>query len=54
MHVLMATIDALQIPADQLVINRTTIQKLRNSNRPNQYYEYDLVDKVRKLILRIL
>lgn len=37
MHILMATIDALEISADELVLNRTSLQQLRQENRHDQF-----------------
>lgn len=53
MHILMATVDALEISTDDLVLNRTSLQRMRESNR---HYESDdakseLVDKVMTLNL---
>lgn len=39
MHILMATIGALEIPANDVVLNRTSIQDLREDNRKSQYNE---------------
>lgn len=39
MHILMATIEALEIPANDVVLNRTSIQDLREDNRKSQYNE---------------
>lgn len=48
MHILMATTEALDISADDLVLNRTTLQKIREKNRHDQFYEAksDTIDKV--------
>lgn len=48
MHLLMATIDALGISTDNLVLNRTTLQKIREQNRHDQFDEAksDTIDKV--------
>lgn len=53
MHILMAAVEALEVPADELVINRTSMQQLRSANRHNQYDDErsDFVDKVKKLNL---
>lgn len=37
MHILMATVEALGIPADNLVLNRTSLQQLRENNRHYQF-----------------
>lgn len=39
MHILMATVEALEIPADNLVLNRTSLQQLRENNRHYQFGE---------------
>lgn len=53
MHILMATVDALDIPSDDLVLNRTSLQQIREKNRQNQFDEAksDTIDKVIHLIL---
>lgn len=33
MHILMAAIEALEAPADDLVLNRTSLQQMRENNR---------------------
>lgn len=49
MHILMATVEALEIPADNLVLNRTSLQQLRENNRHNQFGEAksEFIDNVR-------
>lgn len=39
MHILMATVEALEISPDDLVLNRTSLQQLRESNRHYQFGE---------------
>lgn len=39
MHILMATVEAMEIPADDLVLNRTSLQEAREKNRKSQYDE---------------
>lgn len=53
MHILMAVVAALGIPADEIVLNRTSLQKIREENRRNQFDEAksDLIDKVISLFL---
>lgn len=53
MHILMATIDALEISADNLVLNRTSLQQSRENNRHYQFGEArsELIDKVIRLYL---
>lgn len=52
MHILMATVEALNIPADDIVLNRTSLQECRESNRKSQYDEAksEFIDNV---IIRI-
>lgn len=53
MHILMAAIEALEIPADDLVLNRTSLQQLRENNRHYQFGEArsELIEKVIRLNL---
>lgn len=53
MHILMAAVDALNIPYDNLVLNRTSLQQIRANNRHNQFDEAksDTIDKVIHLFL---
>lgn len=53
MHLIMATIDALDVSADNLVINTTTLQHLREKNRHDQFNEAqaDIIDKVLSCIV---
>lgn len=53
MHILMAAIEALEIPTDNLVLNRTSLQQLRENNRHYQFGEArsELIDKVIRLNL---
>lgn len=37
MHILMATVDALEISSDDLVLNRTSLQQMRENNRHYQF-----------------
>lgn len=48
MHILMATLDALNIPADELVLNYTTLYELREKNREDHSEDAktELFDKV--------
>ncbi|XP_055309591.1 uncharacterized protein LOC129573248 [Sitodiplosis mosellana] len=48
MHILMATVDALKIPAVNLVLNRTSLQESREENRRIQYDESksDFIDNL--------
>lgn len=48
MHILMATVEALANPADELVVNRTSLQQLRKNNRQKQFHDakYELFDEV--------
>lgn len=48
MHILMAAVDALDIDADSLVLNRTSLQQMRDNNRHFQSIEQksELLDKV--------
>lgn len=39
MPILMTSVEALQIPADELVINRTTLQQIRQNYRQYQSTE---------------
>ncbi|CAH0555072.1 unnamed protein product [Brassicogethes aeneus] len=39
MHILMATVEALEIPADNVVLIRTSLQQLRQNNRHYQFGE---------------
>lgn len=54
MHILMATVDALEISTENLVLNRTSLQQLLETNRHYQYGEAkpEFFDNVR--ITRIL
>ncbi|CAH0550908.1 unnamed protein product [Brassicogethes aeneus] len=49
MHILMATVEALEIPADNKVLNRTSLQQLRQNNRHYQFGEAksEFLDNVR-------
>lgn len=53
MHILMATVDALKISSDDIVLNRTTLQQMREKNRQDQFNEAksDTIDKVTNSIL---
>lgn len=53
MHLIMATIDALDVSADSLVINTTTLQHLREKNRRDQFDEAqaDTINKVMSCIV---
>lgn len=48
MHILTATIEALEISVDELVLNRTTLQQKRKENRHQESDDakYELSDKV--------
>lgn len=48
MHILMAAVEALEIPANDLVLNRSSLQLLRESNRHKQFGEAksDFIDNV--------
>lgn len=48
MHILMATVDALDIPSDDIVLSRTSLQQIREENRHYQSNEAksDTIDKV--------
>lgn len=52
-HCISSTIEALDIFADEIVLNRTTLQQLREKNRHNVFDEAktDLIDKVIDLSL---
>lgn len=52
MHVLMATVDALEISADNLVLNRTSLQEAREENRKSQYDEAktEFIDNVIRIL----
>lgn len=39
MHILMAAVEALEVPPNDLILNRTTLQELRESNRHKQFGE---------------
>lgn len=52
MHILMATMEALEIPADDLVLNRTSLQETREDNRKSQYDEAkaEFIDNVMRIL----
>lgn len=54
MHILIATVEALGISADELVLNRTSLEQMREQNRQHQSDDAksDLVDKV--MILNLI
>lgn len=56
MHILMATIDALNIPADGLVLNRSAIRQTRQRNRINRFVEAktEFIEEVIRLYFSIL
>lgn len=37
MHILMATVDALGISTDDVILNRTSLHELREENRHHQF-----------------
>lgn len=53
MHILMATVDASNIPADDLVLNRSTVRQTRQRNRNNQFDEakIEFIEKVIRLYI---
>lgn len=53
MHLLTATIDALKIPADDLVLNRTSLQESREENRRIHYDEAksEFIDNVIRILI---
>lgn len=58
MHILMAVIEALKIPADDLILNRSSLQLLRENNRHKMFGEAksDFIDNVIhvNLLVRII
>lgn len=52
MHILMATMEALEIHADDFVPNRTSLQETREDNRKAQYDEAkaELIDNVMRIL----
>lgn len=52
MHILMATMEALEIDADDFVLNRTSLQETREDNRKSQYDEAkaELIDNVMRIL----
>lgn len=55
MHILMATVQALDIPPDDITLNRTSLRKIRTENRQKQSDEAksDFIDEVIYLYLFI-
>lgn len=49
MHILMATIDALDVDADGVVLNRTSLQQMRENNR-----HYNSVEEKSELIEQVI
>lgn len=58
MHILMAVMEALKIPADDLILNRSSLQLLRENNRHKMFGEAksDFIDNVIhvNLLVRII
>lgn len=53
MHILMATLQALDIPSDDVVLNRSCLRKIREENRQNRSDEAksDIIDKVKYYLM---
>lgn len=47
----MATVEALEIPADELVLNRTSLQQLRQNNRHQSEKKSEFIEQVISLKL---
>lgn len=55
MHILMAAVEALEVPAETLVLNRTSLQQQRTTCRHDQYDDEksEFVTKVKNLIVDV-